>query len=67
MKEIGGTIGFVIFGLLTFRYYYGAWPPTEGDFNQWLTSDPSAGWAMVAAVVGGMVGAIVVRLFIGKG
>jgi cytochrome b len=64
MKNTVGTICFVVLGLLTFRLVYGAWPPFEGKFGEWLASDPRAGWSMVAAVVGGIVGALVGRAFV---
>ena len=60
-KDIYGTVGFVILGMITFRLAYGAWPPLEGEFYQWLSSDSKAVWSMVAAIVGGIVGALICR------
>jgi hypothetical protein len=64
VKNLYGTIGFVALGLLTFRLAYGAWPPFEGEFGQWLAPDSRAGWSMVAAVVGGIVGALLGRAMV---
>lgn len=61
MKNLCGTIGFVILGMVTFRFVYAAWPPFDGNFGQWMSSDPKTRWAMVAGIVGGMVGAFIGR------
>lgn len=67
-KNVIGTITFVVLGMLlgmlTFRLVYGAWPPFESKFEEWLASAPKAGLSMVTAVVVGIVGALVVRAFL---
>lgn len=64
MKNIFGTIGFFITSMVTFRLVYGSWPPTAGNFKQWISSDPRALWAMAAAVIVGMLGALIGRAFV---
>jgi tetratricopeptide (TPR) repeat protein len=61
MKDLCGTIGFFIAGTGVFRLVYGAWPPTSGDFLQWLASDSRARWAMAFGLVAGIFGAVVGR------
>lgn len=65
MKDFFGTLGFFVAGLITFRLSYGAWPPTQGNFGKWLSSDSKARWAMLAGLVVGMVGAVIGRAFSG--
>jgi hypothetical protein len=45
--------------LLAVRLAYGAWPPFQGDFWQWLTSDSRARWSLLAGVAGIVVGGII--------
>ena len=61
MKGICGTIGFFIAAMATFRLAYGAWPPTEGKFGEWLLSDSRAVWSMLAGIVVGVVGLVIGR------
>ena len=65
MKDIFGTVGFFVVAMATFRLVYGSWPPFEGDFGDWFSSEPRAKWAMASAVVTGMVGALLARAFSG--
>ena len=62
MKEAAGTVTFVVCGLLVFRFTYGAWPPTEGNFAEWFLRDAGARWALLWGVMGGIVGALTVRV-----
>jgi cytochrome b len=61
MKNVSGTIGFFLAGLGVFRLVYGAWPPSQGSFSQWVSSDPHAKGAIAAGLVAGVVGALVAR------
>jgi tetratricopeptide (TPR) repeat protein len=63
MKNLYGTLAFFIAGVGTFRLIYGVWPPTEGDFGQWLYSDIRARWAMVAGILAGMLATAIGRAF----
>ena len=63
MKDIFGIIGFFITAMLTFRLVYGAWPPSEGNLGNWLSSEPKAIWSMGVAITAGMVGALIGRAF----
>lgn len=63
MKSFLGTLGFAIVGLMTFRLVYGSWPPTEGEFAQWLRADSRARWALAAGTLAGVIGLIIGRVF----
>jgi len=64
MKDIFGIIGFLITSLVTFRLVYGSWPPTTGNFIQWVSSDSKVLWAMAAAVIVGMLGTLISRALV---
>ena len=59
MKSLCGTIGFFVVAMITFRLVYGAWPPTEGNLGNWISTEPKAIWAMVAAIIAGMIGTFI--------
>jgi cytochrome b len=61
MKELCGTVGFVVAAFALFRLTYGAWPPTTGDFGPWLASDGRAMLAMLAGIAGGFAGLVIGR------
>jgi tetratricopeptide (TPR) repeat protein len=61
MKALWGTFGFYVAGVLTFRLVYGAWPPHEGHFGQWLIADSKAQLALAVGMLAGMVGAMFAR------
>ncbi len=61
MQNFFGTITFFIAGTGTFRIIYGRWPPTSGNFGQWLFSDARARWAVLGGMLVGMVVTVIVR------
>jgi hypothetical protein len=61
MRDFVGTLAFFIAGTSTFRIIYGRWPPTSGNFGQWLVSDGKARWAILAGLLVGMVATVIVR------
>lgn len=65
MKALFGMFGFYVAGVLTFRLVYGAWPPHEGHFGQWLMADSKAQLALAIGMVAGMVGAVFARALSG--
>jgi tetratricopeptide (TPR) repeat protein len=65
MKALFGMFGFYAAGVLTFRLVYGAWPPHEGNFGQWLMADSKTQLALGVGMVAGMVGAVLARALSG--
>src|SRR5947209_7759990 len=63
MKSVFGLFGFYVAAMVGFRIAYGAWPPHEGKFADWLFSDSRAQMAMLVGVGAGMIGGIVARGF----
>jgi cytochrome b len=66
MQNQHGTLGFFVAAMATFRLTYGAWPPFEGNFVEWILSDSKAQRAMLAGVIVGMLGMAIGRAF-GRG
>jgi len=64
MKDICGTVGFIIAAMAMFRIVFGGWPPATGNFGHWISSDPKAVWSVAASVTAGIVGAFIGRVFI---
>jgi Tetratricopeptide repeat len=61
MRDFLATMTFFIVGTGTFRVMYGQWPPTSGNFGQWLLSDGKARWAILAGMLVGMVATSIMR------
>ena len=63
MKGIFGLFGFYAAAMVAFRIVYGAWPPHDRKFGEWLMADSKARVAMLVGIGAGMIGAIVGRAF----
>ena len=61
MRDFLGTLTFFIAGTSTFRMIYGQWPPTSGNFGQWLVSNGKGRWAILAGMLVGIVATSIVR------
>lgn len=61
MKVVFGMFGFYAAAMAAFRVVYGAWPPHQGKFGDWLMSDSKAQMAMLVGVGAGMIGAMICR------
>lgn len=58
MRKTFGTIGSFVGAMLAFRLAYGSWPPFQGEFWEWLTSDSRAMWSLLAGIAGVVVGGL---------
>jgi hypothetical protein len=65
MKQLYGSLVFFLAGTGTFRLVYGAWPPTAGDFGQWLSSDSKAKWAICAGLLAALFASAIARAMSG--